>query len=65
MTTAHDPAPETTDTGDLTHVVCECTPEIALCGADVSGQPWVDEGEETTCVVCRDLEDLSCTRSGQ
>lgn len=47
---------------DLTHTVCDCTPDIALCGTDVTDQPWADGSDESTCVVCRDLEDLDCPR---
>ncbi|MFF8406951.1 hypothetical protein ACF06P_35660 [Streptomyces sp. NPDC015684] len=65
MTTAPAPVSPATDTSDLTHVACECTPDIALGGTDVSDVPWNDEREETTCVVCRDLEDQPCAQCGQ
>ena len=58
------PTPLTShDAADETHVVC-CNPEIALCGSDVSGTPWVDQDEEATCVVCHDLEGQPCPSCG-
>lgn len=62
------PEPTTTaqDTGDnLTHSVCACDDDLALCGADVSGQPWADDDEEVDCVVCQDLMGEPCARCGQ
>ncbi|GHA01131.1 hypothetical protein ACFOOM_12385 [Streptomyces echinoruber] len=47
---------------DLTHTVCDCSPDIALCGTDVTNEPWADGSEEATCVVCRDLEDQGCPK---
>ncbi|WP_329214894.1 hypothetical protein OG352_05460 [Streptomyces sp. NBC_01485] len=51
---------------DLTHSVCECTPDIALCGTDMAGAEWADEDDDVTCcVVCLDLEDEPCPKCGQ
>ncbi|MFD4258198.1 hypothetical protein ACFWR9_11345 [Streptomyces sp. NPDC058534] len=50
---------------DLTHVVCYCDPNLALCGTDVTDSDWVDEDEDTTCVVCVDLVDQPCPRCGR
>ncbi|MFJ6841398.1 hypothetical protein ACIQRE_01875 [Streptomyces griseoluteus] len=60
---APEAAADTTDIGEgLTHAVCECTPDVAYCGADVTGEPWEDDTEEVTCVVCRDLDGFDCPR---
>jgi len=53
-------APESTsqllgDTGTV-HVV-HCDENTALCGLDVTHVPWVSDDEETTCVVCEDLDE--------
>jgi hypothetical protein len=54
--TALAPASAAASTGDdLAHVYC-CNPDVALCGTDVTGVPEVPD-EDTTCVVCLDLED--------
>ena len=63
--TALAPEPVVADAGsgdDLMHAACACTPDIALCGTDVSNLPWGDDFDETTCVVCRELEDLACPK---
>ncbi|MFF0597868.1 hypothetical protein [Streptomyces antibioticus] len=59
------PEPVTTlaPADDEVHVVC-CNPDVALCGTDVAGLPWGDGDEETTCIVCRDLEHQNCPRCG-
>lgn len=46
----------------LAHTACECDPDVALCGTGVADLPWNDEPVETTCVVCRELEDLACPK---
>jgi len=38
---------------DLLHTVC-CDENLALCGADVTDQPWTDTGQ--TCTTCDRLE---------
>lgn len=52
-------APEVvdTDTGDVgvTHVVC-CNDDIAVCGTDVSGEPFVWVEDAVDCVVCLHTE---------
>lgn len=62
-TLAPEPVGSRDTPDDETHVVC-CNTEIALCGSDVAGTPWVGQGQETTCVVCRDLEGKPCPRCG-
>ncbi|MCI3277485.1 hypothetical protein [Streptomyces cylindrosporus] len=51
------PEPISTDTVDdgITHLVC-CKEDIALCGTDVSGEPYVTEDVPIDCVVCLDFE---------
>lgn len=51
------------DTPDIEHIVCECSPDLALCGIDCSDMPWA-EREHQPCVVCSDLEPLPCPRCG-
>src|SRR5215831_9561351 len=46
------PSPVTTDGPELCHVVC-CGEDVALCGEDVSEDPWCDPGHEATCPLCR------------
>lgn len=47
---------------ELVHLVCECDPDVALCGVKVPGDRWVSDGVEVErdCVVCLDLEDKPC-----
>ena len=60
------PVPASTGSGvnDLNHIYC-CTPDVALCGTDISGDEDVDY-DEANCVVCVDLEntDAPCPRCG-
>jgi hypothetical protein len=54
------PAPAASSTGDdLCHLVC-CDDDRALCGTDVTDSSWTDDDDETTCVVCHDLDGLPC-----
>lgn len=41
----------------LTHIACRiCVPDIALCGKDMTGCPWLPwDGSPDDCVVCEDL----------
>jgi hypothetical protein len=36
---------------DICHEVC-CDENRALCGEDVTGQPWVNPGDPITCPLC-------------
>ncbi|MFJ9114447.1 hypothetical protein ACIRJO_02740 [Streptomyces sp. NPDC102394] len=58
--TAGEPVDDT-----LTHAVCPCNDDLALCGANVAGQTWADESEDVDCVVCLDLVEQPCQRCGQ
>ena len=49
---------------DLVHAVCDCDPDTARCGTDVTDQPWTED-LATSCVVCVDLEWRPCERCGQ
>lgn len=52
-------APEATSQllgDDTTHVVC-CDENTALCGLDMTHVPWTSPDEDTTCVVCADLDE--------
>lgn len=63
--TAVAPEPAVADAGcgdSVTHTVCDCTPDLALCGTDVTGHPWGDSSAKTTCLVCLDLEAVDCPR---
>ncbi|MEI5520704.1 hypothetical protein WB388_08825 [Streptomyces brasiliscabiei] len=58
-----------TDDGDddLSHGVCDCDEDTALCGTDVTGVPWAADGQEPVnpCVVCVDLAEQPCPRCGR
>lgn len=63
------PEPTATATGDgedLSHAVCGCDEDTALCGTDVSDVPWAADGQAPSnpCVVCVDLAELPCPRCG-
>lgn len=49
-------------TDDLSHIVC-CNPDRALCGKDVSREPWCDEeiDEATDCEACVNRRRLNPT----
>lgn len=67
MTTlAPEPTTVVADSGApvITHWVCDCDPDTALCGVDVAGEEWMGDDEDVTCVVCLDLEDVDCPRCG-
>ncbi|MFF9310137.1 hypothetical protein ACF1BS_04420 [Streptomyces sp. NPDC014748] len=49
----------------LTHAVCACNDDVALCGADVAGLSWATEEEDVDCVVCLDLAPRPCARCGR
>ena len=49
------------DAGIL-HYYCECDPDRALCGLDITDFPETEH--EPECVVCVDLGDLRCPRCG-
>lgn len=49
---------------DIMHLVCDCNDDIALCGTDVSGEPWNHDSDPDLCVVCADLDVLDCQRCG-
>lgn len=63
-----EPVADAAPPGDgdgLTHTVCWCDVDEALCGADVAGLPALDEwDDEDLCVVCEDLDRLPCARCG-
>lgn len=62
---AADPAVPATESDDcLRHVYC-CDPETALCGTDLSDTDETDDDDAPTCVVCLDLEDVTCPRCGE
>lgn len=52
-------APELAETdtarGDLTHVIC-CNEDIAVCGTDVSDEPFVGDDVPVDCIVCLDAD---------
>lgn len=55
------------DDDDIGHYFCECSPNIALCGEDVSNQP-VDESSalmpENACKKCVKLLRVHCILCG-
>lgn len=46
------------------HIVCECSPDEALCGADVSGRGYTDA--DVSCPLCDwvDTSVMFCPRCG-
>lgn len=51
------PAPVRADRDDdLIHTTCCHDDDLALCGADLTGEPWT-EGGDNLCVVCEALLD--------
>lgn len=46
---------------NLVHVIC-CNPNLADCGKDLSGRPFLPDDTETTCRICAisEAEDLPC-----
>ncbi|GGN39718.1 hypothetical protein FHR83_006655 [Actinoplanes campanulatus] len=49
------------------HLYCPCDPDVALCGADVSGEPIVAAPVNPECPLCLivdDLNDYVCARCG-
>lgn len=53
VTTVYD---DTRNDSDIDHIWCDCTIDIALCGADITGLPVID-APVNACVVCSDLDD--------
>lgn len=52
------PAPPPPSAGDANHVVC-CDPDVALCGTDVSDEPWEPVGHSCPpCPPCEAAESL-------
>lgn len=43
---------------DATHLTCCQDDDLALCGADVTGEPWADEDDsaDDDCTVCEYLD---------
>ena len=51
---------------DIEHYCCDCSPDIALCGADLEGAEFLEiEDSPDDCVVCVDLKDKTCPRCGE
>lgn len=51
--------PALVDTDDPDHHYYCCNPDVALCGTDLTGHPYVDD--EVTCLICLAVEDYPCT----
>jgi hypothetical protein len=61
-----DPPGTSTGDGDARcHLWC-CRPEVALCGADLSGVEDADDQDEPVCQVCAiaDAEGMRCPVEG-
>lgn len=54
---AVEPTATTTGANSESHLTCCRDDDTALCGSDVSGEPW-NVGTETSCAVCADLEHM-------
>lgn len=57
--------PQTSDDDDTIHTVCGCTPDITLCGFDVSDAEDLGPDAEPSCIVCDDLHHQPCPRCGE
>ena len=51
---------------DVSHVVCCCSTNIALCGADVTSDPLVEDdwNDEDACKRCLEVEGMPCVLCG-
>jgi len=50
---------------NLDHLVCDCDPNTALCGTDVTRNEWAPEPEPGEgCLVCTDLAQYQCPQCG-
>lgn len=69
MTSATLTAPDTVDTDDpdSVHFICRCTPDIALCGEDVSDIPMypADHVPDVVCPMCMHEADNPCRSCGR
>ncbi len=54
------------DTDDnLCHIVCSCSPDIALCGVSVPENEMVEDfDDDRTCKRCLELEGETCILCG-
>jgi len=48
------------DDNELLHTYCDCDPDLALCGVDLTNVSEAEDG--VLCIVCEDLIDLPCRR---
>lgn len=57
------------DQSDLDHIFCNCSPEVAICGTNISSEDdmeeW-DEYSEDMCIVCMELDKANypCSKCG-
>lgn len=63
------PVEEKTDTEDknnVWHYLCDCSPDIGLCGKDLSGDEILEYSppDENTCPLCALVEWSPCPRCG-
>ena len=50
---------------DMEHYCCDCSPDIALCGANLEDAEYLEIADSPDdCVVCVDLKDRPCQRCG-
>lgn len=50
---------------DVVHWTCECSPDIALCGENVTGQAWGHaSADNPTCPLCDLVAADPCPRCG-
>lgn len=53
--TVPEPVATNTSDDDLSHTVCFCDTNTALCGTDVTDADW-DNSEDDDCIVCDYLD---------
>lgn len=57
-----------TSDDDPAHYYCRCTPDVGICGADLTGLEEADDDDGPECVLCVVLLEASdglCGRCGQ
>lgn len=69
MTAVADPQVTPTpvdDDPDVGHYTCQCTDDVSLCGANVTGVPWAHLTNDgiPICVMCADMINKPCPRCG-
>lgn len=49
------------DPADLCHTACCEDQDLGLCGIDVTGHEWDDDGSDPECAACERLVGVDCS----